>query len=271
VIRELTLGPALTALREQGRKAFVPYLMAGFPSRTLFRDAARTLLEAGADALEIGVPFSDPLADGPAIQAAGHRALQLGVSPIQCLDLAREIHEATPLPRLILMTYTNTVLAAGSGAYLARARAAGIQGLIVPDLDLGDALGLAPLAARESLSLIRLLAPTTPDARARQLLQESRGFAYLVSVTGVTGARREVQFRLGAYIRRMQKWSRLPLYVGFGVSTASQAEQLCRIADGVIVGSALIETLLARRPLRALGALAAAIRRGCDRASERSR
>ncbi|MFO0983822.1 MAG: tryptophan synthase subunit alpha [Planctomycetota bacterium] len=268
--RGASLDAVTSELRRRGRKAFVPYLMAGFPSRGGFMDAAAIALDCGADVLEIGVPFSDPLADGPVIQAAGKRALANAITPQACLDLAHDVHARAPRTPLVLMIYMNSILAAGGGRFLMRAAAAGVLGVIVPDLDLARAQETDTAAALAGLALIRLVAPITPAARARRVLAGARGFAYLVSVTGVTGARHQASFTLGPYVRRMRRLTRLPLYVGFGVSTAEQARAVCTVADGAVVGSALLEALHGPQPLRMLGGLCTALRNGCNRAGARA-
>jgi len=255
-------------LRAQGRKALIPYLMSGFPSRRAFREIAARVLEREPDALEIGLPFSDPLADGPVVEAAGQRALAQGGALASTLDdvawLARRFAQ-TPL---VLMSYFNPLRAHGLARAARESRAAGISAWIVPDRDLlaGDEVVLPARAA--GLDVVPLVAPTTPVARLDELLAGASGFVYVVAVTGVTGARRGRRFALAELLATLRRRTALPLCVGFGIASGRQAEAVARLADGVIVGSVLLEPLLAgdgARGRREVVARLDELRRGVER------
>jgi tryptophan synthase alpha chain len=270
----MTPGARLTRHLEErraaGRKLFVPYLMSGFPTRARFRELASFVLANGADALEIGVPFSDPLADGPVIQAAGQRALEQGVGLEAALEDSSELAARFPDVPLLLMSYVNPLRAHGLARAAKNSRSAGLCGWIVPDRDLLDPAEVLEPAARSGLAVVPLVAPTTPAGRLPSLLAGAGGFVYVVSVTGVTGARRGQRFVLGPTLQRLRRRTRLPLCVGFGIASGEQAAQACRLADGVVVGSALLEPFLDGTFARArerLRALFEDLRRGLDRMS----
>lgn len=255
-------------LRARGGKALIPYLMSGFPSRRAFREVAARVLETGPDALEIGVPFSDPLADGPVIQAAGQRSLAGGGALATALDdvawLARRFHD-TPL---VLMSYFNPLRAHGLARAASDSRRAGICAWIVPDRDLIESEEILTPAHGAGLDVVPLVAPTTPVARLDRILEGAAGFVYVVSVTGVTGARRGQRFALASILSELRRRTSLPLCVGFGIAGARQAAEVARLADGVVVGSALLEPLLedsGPRGLRELLNRLNGLRRGLDR------
>lgn len=223
-------------LKASGRKALIPYVTAGHPDRARSVQLLRGLESAGADLIEVGVPFSDPMADGPAIQASSQQALAQGMDFGQVLQLAAEARLHIPL---VLFTYLNPLLAAGADA-LERAAAAGFHGVLVTDLPVGADpererwLGDGPLA------FIRLVAPTTPQSRMREISAHGSGFVYLISRLGVTGARNELPVELPETVARLRAVSALPICVGFGISKPEQATVVARHADGVVVGSALV-------------------------------
>ena len=232
-------------LREARRAALLPYLMLGYPDAETSLQAALAALDAGADGLELGVPFSDPLADGPTIQQAGDVALQRGMNLSLALGLAARIRRANAVAPLLLMSYLNPLLAYGGQALARDAAQAGVDGLIIPDLPPEEeGLLSAPLQAH-GLAAIHLLAPTSSDRRIAQVAAGSQGMLYLVSLTGVTGARDDLPEGLERFVARVRRASALPLAVGFGISTPEQARRVGRIADGVIVGSALLQRLAA--------------------------
>lgn len=222
------------------RPALIAYLTIGYPSIAATRKLVPLLAAAGCDMIELGIPFSDPLADGATIQKASYQALLNGVTPRLCLDLAAELRRHTAVP-LAFMTYFNLLHNYGLPDFCARAAAAGVGGLIIPDLppDEGD----EPQAAASAcgVDLVYLLAPTSTDRRIRLVAERAHGFIYLVSLTGVTGAREALPADLEAFVVRVRRVARQPLAVGFGIATPEQAARVGRIADGVIVGSRLLQ------------------------------
>ena len=231
-----------------GRKrALIPYVTAGFPTPAVSRDVMRAVQAAGADFVEVGVPFSDPLADGPTIQRTTQAALEQGMTAAGVLALIREAALAVPV---IIMTYLNPVLAYGVERFVADAHAAGAAGLLLTDLPAGADPAVEAAVTRSPLALIRLVAPTTDDARLSATLAGATGFVYLISRLGVTGARDQVPADLEQHVRRVRAATALPVAVGFGIGTAAQAGAAARYADGVVVGSALMD-VLARGGVRA--------------------
>ena len=222
------------------RRALIPYLTAGFPTRNDSREALRRVAAAGADFVEVGVPFSDPLADGPTIQRTTQAALEQGMTMAGVLTLIAEA--ALPVP-VIIMTYLNPVLAYGVDRFVTDACAAGAAGVLLTDLPAGADPALEATVTRSPLALIRLVAPTTDDARLAAALAGATGFVYLISRLGVTGARAHVPPDLEAQVRRVRAATRLPVAVGFGIGTPAQAAAAARYADGVVVGSALMDAL----------------------------
>ncbi|HEX9611978.1 MAG TPA: tryptophan synthase subunit alpha [Gemmatimonadales bacterium] len=222
------------------RRALIPYLTAGFPTRAVSLDALRRVAAAGADFIEVGVPFSDPLADGPTIQRTIQVALEQGMTVAGVLGLIRAAAVEIPV---IIMTYLNPVLAYGVERFVADAQAAGAAGLLLTDVPAGADLGVERAVTDSELALIRLVAPTTDDARLRAALADASGFVYLISRLGVTGARDRVPEDLEAQVRRVRAVTALPIAVGFGIGTAAQAAAAAGWADGVVVGSALMDAL----------------------------
>jgi tryptophan synthase alpha chain len=210
------------------------------------------LAESGCDIVELGIPFSDPLADGATIQKASFHALRNGVTPRLCLDVARELGQKVEIP-LVFMTYFNPVLSYGLEQFCADCAGSGVSGLIIPDLPPEESSALEDISRRRNLDLIYLLAPTSTEERIRLVAQKSRGFIYLVSITGVTGAREKLPMDLEAFVTRVRKVTTKPLCVGFGISTAEQAGEVARIVDGVIMGSRLIQLMETEDNYKALG------------------
>jgi tryptophan synthase alpha chain len=247
-------------LRARGRRALVPYITAGHP------DAARTvelitgLAEAGSDVIELGLPFSDPMADGPIIQAASQTALAQGMSFDRMLELT---HKAKPAIPLVLFSYLNPILAAGPNA-LVRAADAGFSGLLVVDLPVGSDPDLEARIGDGPLAFIRLVAPTTPRERMKEIAAHGSGFVYLISRLGVTGVRDDLPPELPATVQRLREATDLPVCVGFGVSRPEQAASVARIADGVVVGSAMVRA--AGDSVQKAVALAESLRAAIDRA-----
>ena len=229
----------LTGLRADHRKALVAFLTAGYPNDTAFDDLVRAADDAGCDVIEVGIPFSDPIADGPAIQAASTAALAHGVTLHTALDRIAELSDRTRAA-LVIMSYINPILRLGVDAFAARAAEAGVRGVILPDVSYEESGAFRPALNSRSLSYIDLVAPTSGEERIRSIARESEGFVYVVSVTGVTGARSSVSAELPALIGGVRKVTDTPVYVGFGVSTPEQAAEVARQSDGVIIGSRLM-------------------------------
>jgi tryptophan synthase alpha chain len=245
-------------LRERGRRALVGYVTAGHPDPAKSVALLRGIESAGADVIELGVPFSDPMADGPIIQASSQRALEQGMTLARTLDL---IHDAKLHTPVVLFTYLNPLLAAGQDV-LDRAAAAGAHGVLVTDLPVGadpvreEWLGSGPLA------FVRLVAPTTPLERMREIAAHGSGFVYLISRRGVTGVRSDVPAELPETIARLRAATTLPVCVGFGISTPDQAKAVGRLADGIVVGSAIVQA--AGASVDAATQLVATLRRALD-------
>ena len=236
------LVQALASRRAEGRKALIPYVMAGDPDDAATERLIGLLAEAGADAVELGVPFSDPIADGPVNQRAGFRALGREMSLGRAIELVARVRRHVEVP-LLFMTYYNLFLHRGLAAFCREAVDAGLDGVIAADLPPEDGGDLAAAAASAGLATVFLLAPTSTEERIRTVAGTSTGFIYCVSRTGVTGVRDEVPQDLEALVRRIKAETDTPVCVGFGISRPSQARQVARFADGVIVGSVLVQML----------------------------
>jgi len=239
---EERIAAAFEAAAGEGRAALMPYMMAGYPDRETGLAVAAAYVDSGADLIELGVPFSDPLADGPVIQRADVRALAAGTSLPRVLEMVASLRARVRLP-LVLMTYYNPVLAFGLKSFARTAADAGADGVIVPDLPHEEAEPLRAEAEPAGLDLIHLVAPTSTPARVKAIARLSRGFIYVVSLTGVTGERRELPPDLGAQIRTLRLVTTKPVCVGFGVSTPEQVEAVGKLADGVAVGSAIVRAI----------------------------
>jgi tryptophan synthase alpha chain len=234
------LQNALRSALATGRKLLVPYLMAGIPDIETYPDALRAV-GAHADAVEIGIPYSDPLMDGPVIAAAGERAIAAGVGPLRALELTSMV-EATK-PRAV-MTYYNPIHKMGEADFCARAARSGIAGLIVPDLPMEESESLRSAAATEGLAWVPLVAPTSSPERVEQIAATATGFVYAVSTLGVTGTREQLSERAAEVARRCKEATDLPVLVGIGVSDGPQARAACEVADGVVIGSAVVRRVL---------------------------
>jgi tryptophan synthase alpha chain len=230
-------------LKNMHRTALMPYLPLGYPTIEISAQLIRVAADAGADVIELGVPFSDPLADGPVIQCATHIALQNGMTLAKCLTMVREARQAGVSIPLTLMGYYNPILRFGVAAFAHAAHDAGVDGLIVPDLPPEEAGTLDAACRAHDLDLIFLAAPTSTAARLHQVADATRGFLYLVSVVGVTGAREGVAANLAEFVSRVRAVTTKPVCVGFGIANAESAKQVAQIADGVIVGSALVSKI----------------------------
>ena len=232
-------------------KALIAYLTVGYPDLEATRKAAIALAGNGADIIELGIPFSDPLADGTTIQKASHRALQNGVTLQTCFEMAGKLLQEIATP-LVFMTYYNPVYNFGLDAFCRKCAEAGVSGLIVPDLPPEEGREMEAVTQKSKLDLIYLLAPTSNADRIKLVAERSQGFIYLVSVTGVTGARDRLPDNLEAFTIRVRKVTRKPLCIGFGISTTEQARQIAGIADGVIVGSRIIQLIESDNSMSAL-------------------
>ncbi|NMF83673.1 tryptophan synthase subunit alpha [Nodosilinea sp. P-1105] len=239
-------------LKSQGLCALIPFITAGDPDLDTTAKALMVLDRHGADLIELGVPYSDPLADGPVIQAAATRALQQGVTLDQVLTMVQSVAPQLQAP-LILFTYYNPILNRGIDTFMADIAAAGVAGLVVPDLPLEEVDAVLQAAAAHAIDVTLLVAPTSPMARIQAIAQQAQGFIYLVSVTGVTGMRSELQGRVKDLLDTLKQATDKPVGVGFGVSDPDQAKQLRGWgADGVIVGSAFVKRLAGESPEAAL-------------------
>ena len=243
------------SLRDAGECALIPFITAGDPDLATTAQALRVLNRAGADLIELGVPYSDPLADGPVIQAAATRALRRGVRLEDVLQVVKEVENELRSP-IILFTYYNPIFYRGIESFLKQIAQAGVQGLVVPDLPLEEAQNLMQPAAEMGIEVTLLVAPTSPIERIQAIAQQSQGFIYLVSVTGVTGIRTEVQARVQDLLSSLRSVTDKPIGVGFGISQPEQALQVKQWgADAVIVGSAFVKRLAEGNPEQGLKAI----------------
>jgi len=238
-----TISQHFELLRQNRQPALIPFITAGDPDLDLTAEAIKVLDASGADIIELGVPYSDPLADGPTIQAAATRALEKGTTLISVLAMAQSLSRNLRSP-LILFTYYNPILNLGIDTFLKRVAMAGIQGLVVPDLPVEEADQLLTQAEAAGIEVILLVTPTSPKKRIELIASKARGFIYLVSVTGVTGMRSETQLRVKDVIEQIRSITDKPIAVGFGISSPEQARKVVDWgADGVIVGSAFVNRL----------------------------
>ena len=233
------IASSFARLRRRGERALIPYFTAGDPSLQITRQLLSEAARQGADLIELGIPFSDPLADGPVIQRASQRALASGVTLPRVLELAREARGEVPVP-LVLLTYYNPVLAFGLKAFARTVVETGVDAVIVADLPPEEAAPLSAEARAAGLDLIHLVAPTSPPERMRMIARKSSGFVYAVSLTGVTGARSELPPDVTQYLRDLRAVTTKPICVGFGISTPEQVAAVAAYADGVIVASAIV-------------------------------
>ena len=260
-----TIAAAFAVARQERRAALMPYMMGGFPDLATAEGIGMAYAEAGADLMELGVPYSDPLADGPVIHEAGTRALQAGASVPAVLDLGGRLAEHVPV---VVMCYFNPILARGVERFADELGARGISGLIVPDLPLEEAPEVLAACDSRGVALVPLVAPTTPEDRLGRIGARARGFVYTVSVAGTTGERASLAAGLGAIVARTRAATDVPVAVGFGIGTPAQAAEASSIgADGVIVGTRLVRAAAeSPDPVEAAGRLvaefAAALRGG---------
>lgn len=237
----MSLERRLRSVRESGRKILAPYLTCGFPSPEQFADLLRGVIDAGADLIEIGVPFSDPLMDGPVVQRASDIALRAEVRPAVTLRTMESLDVPVPF---VFMTYVNPILAMGYETFAKSAIASGASGVIIPDLPVDEAGEWLGVARGEGLETSFLVAPTTPTDRIEAVVREGSGFVYCVSLLGVTGVRASLSERAKDVVERVRAVTDRPALVGIGVSTPKQAAEACAFADGVVVGSAVLKAVL---------------------------
>jgi tryptophan synthase alpha chain len=237
------IDETLAALRSEGKSALAPFVTLGYPDKATSEAMAESILESGADMLELGIPFSDPLADGPTVQMTSFRALENGTNLQMALESLQTLRTRGITSPLIFMGYLNPFLNYGIEKFAKDASDAGIDGIIIPDLPPEEAPPYQAILESQGIYLIPLLAPTSTDARIEQACKQARGFIYCVSVTGVTGARSELSGGVEGLARRIRKHSDLPILVGFGVSRQEHVENIARFADGAILASAMLDSV----------------------------
>ncbi|MGD9863635.1 MAG: tryptophan synthase subunit alpha [Pseudodonghicola sp.] len=253
-------------LRAQGKKAFVSYVMAGDPDYATSLEVVKGLPGAGVDIIELGLPFTDPMADGPTIQAAGQRALDAGMTLRRTLALAAEFRKTDDTTPIVLMGYYNPIYSMGVDTFLDAAKAAGIYGLIVVDLPPEEDDELCIPAQAAGLNFIRLATPTTDDTRLPKVLQNTSGFVYYVSITGITGAAEAQAGDVAPEVARIKARTELPVVVGFGIKTPATAEAIAGVADGAVVGSAIVSQIAAGKPAAEVLAYVKSLAEGAHRA-----
>jgi tryptophan synthase alpha chain len=229
--------------RSEGRPAIIPYVTDGFPELDDSVELVKALIEGGADIVELGIPFSDPIADGPTVQRSGQRAIDNGFTPAHAFSTVETLRSQGIDTPIIFMGYYNPVFAYGLDAYVAECARAGVDGLIIPDLPPEESDPLLEACIKHQVHLIYLLAPTSTPERVEAVLQRANGFIYVVAATGITGARTEFQAGLADYVARVRRHADLPLAIGFGISTRAHVVEAEKLADGIICGSALIDRL----------------------------
>ncbi|MCR9150282.1 MAG: tryptophan synthase subunit alpha [Rhodobacteraceae bacterium] len=254
------------ALKAEGRKAFVSYIMAGDPDFDSSLQLMKGLPAAGVDVIELGLPFTDPMADGPTIQLAGQRALEAGQTLDRTLAMARSFREGDDTTPIVMMGYYNPIYSRGVDRFLAEAKEAGIDGLIIVDLPPEEDTELCIPAQKAGLNFIRLATPTTDDRRLPKVLQNTSGFVYYVSITGITGAANAEAGDVGPEVARIKAQTDLPVIVGFGIKTPEAAEAIASVADGAVVGSAIVKLVEEGRPVPEILDFVAGLAAGAHRA-----
>ncbi len=250
------ISKKIDLLKNQGQKAFIPFLTAGYPNIENTPELVWALESGGVSIVELGMPFSDPLADGPTIQTSSHQAIENGVTPNVVFDYIKNIRVKSEIP-LIVFTYTNIVMHIGIESFMRKLSAHGGDGLLIPDLPLEEADQFVKSAHRENLRMVFLVSPLTSEKRMKRIEKLSDDFVYCVSVAGVTGARTQLFSQIGNYLKNVRKTIKKPVMVGFGVSNSEDARKISKFSDGVVVGSALINLLRQNA--------------GCDNLAERVR
>lgn len=231
------INAVFAGARSEGRAALMPYMMSGYRDAQWAIEVSRAYAEAGADLVEVGVPFSDPLADGPVIHAAATEALAGGATLESGFDVARQLGQGVPA---VLMTYVNMILAEGPERFAGRAAEAGVAGVIIPDLPFGEAPEIGHALRNQDIAHIQLIAPTTTHDRRAEICESAEGFIYLVSSVGTTGVRQDLPAGLAEFAADIRERTETPVAVGFGIGTSEQAAAVARVADGVIIGSRLV-------------------------------
>lgn len=257
-VRGVAVEPALRAARDAGRKLLVPYVTGGFPG---WVDLLSAMVDAGADAVEIGIPFSDPVMDGPTIQAASLEALRSGATPVSILEGLRDLDIPVPL---VAMTYYNIVVRSGHRRFARLLAEGGVRGAIVPDLPLEESPDWERAAAAGGVETVLLVAPVTPDERLARITARSHGFVYAVSLMGVTGERSSLADSSATLARRVKAVTDVPVLLGVGISTPAQAVEAAASCDGVVVGSALMRLAIEGASASAVGDAVSAIRAALD-------
>ena len=260
------VADVFTRCRAEQRAAVMPYLTIGYPTAERSLALVEAAVEGGADLLELGIPFSDPVADGPTIQRATQIALEQGMTVERCLEAAAALRQRGVTSPFLFMGYYNPILAYGEEAFCAACREIGVDGLIVPDLPPGEGERLESGCGDRGLAQVHLVAPTTPTERVRAVSERSEGFVYLVSITGVTGARDRLSPDLKAFVERVRGVTDKPLAVGFGISGPEQAAEVAAVADGVIVGSAMLRRAAEADGIEQVRGFVADLRRAARRA-----
>ena len=253
-----------SAFSQPGHKALIPYVTIGYPSIEATLEVVPLMADHGCDIIELGIPFSDPLADGVTIQKASFDALEKGVTPQLCLEIAKQLRQRVSTP-LIFMAYFNPIFTYGLKEFCSACSTSGIDGLIIPDLPLEEGSELETIMRGQNLDLIYLLSPASTDQRVRLVAERARGFIYLVSIMGVTGARDTLSADIGTFVNRVRQIANQPLCVGFGISNPKQAKQVARIADGVIVGSQIIRLMESQDNFMPIVNLIADLRQALDK------
>ena len=233
-------------LKKLGRKAFIAYITAGDPGINMTERIVLALESSGADIVELGIPFSDPVADGPTIQAASQRALAKGANLKKIFAMVRSLRRKCAMP-IVFMTYYNPIFKFGVSAFFKACRTCGVDGVIIPDLPIEESLQAVKLGAKNDVAVIFLIAPTTPIIRIKKIAARSKGFIYYVSLAGVTGARNRLPLKISDRVRLIKSVTAKPVAVGFGISNPAQARSIADTADGVIVGSAIVKIVGARK------------------------
>jgi tryptophan synthase alpha chain len=253
-------------LKAEGKKAFVAYVMAGDPDYETSLEIVKALPEAGVDIIELGMPFTDPMADGETIQLAGQRALEGGQTLDKTLQIARELRKTDDTTPIVMMGYYNPIYSRGVDRFLVQAKEAGIDGLIIVDLPPEEDEELCIPAQAAGLNFIRLATPTTDDKRLPKVLQNTSGFVYYVSITGITGAAEAQAADVGPEVARIKAQTELPVIVGFGIKTPEAAQAIAGVADGCVVGSAIVAQIAAGKPVDDIKAFVAGLAGGAHRA-----
>lgn len=234
------LAQTTRSLRARGRKALVAYFTAGYPDDATFEVLVRTAVDAGVDVIEVGIPFSDPIADGPVIQASSNAALARGMTLTRALASIARLSPDVRVP-MVVMSYINPILKLGVDAFAREAARAGVVGVVLPDVSFEESSAFRPALCATGLAYVDLVAPTSDEARVREIARASEGFVYAVSMTGVTGSRAAGKADVEGIVARVRAATDTPVYVGFGVSTPAAAAQIATASDGVIIGSRLMQ------------------------------